>query len=182
MNERSPNERSASDAVVLFGASGDLAYKKLFPALFDMCRRNRLNVAVIGVGRSQWTLDDFKARVHDSVRREADYDAGVAERLLSRIGYVDGDYRDPGTFLQLRDTLNGATRPLHYLAVPPSLFATVLKGLQIAGCTAGARVVVEKPFGRDLKSAVELNGARRGIFLRHASGKWWLSSSDKVSA
>lgn len=157
-------ERAPSDAVVLFGASGDLAYKKLFPALFDLCRRNRLNVPVIGVGRSQWTLQDFKARVEDSIRHETDYDAAVAERLLARIGYVDGDYRNPETFTQLRAALNGATRPLHYLAVPPSLFATVITGLQAAGCTAEARVVVEKPFGRDLKSAVELNGFLRAIF------------------
>ena len=158
------NERLPSDAVVLFGASGDLAYKKLFPALYDMCRRNRLNVPVIGVGRSMWTLDDFRKRVHDSIKHETDYDAGVAERLLSLTGYVDGDYREPSTFQELRKTLNGATRPLHYLAVPPSLFATVVTGLQAAGCTEQARVVVEKPFGRDLKSAIELNGVLRSIF------------------
>jgi len=150
--------RVHADALVFFGASGDLAYKKIFPALHALARRGRLNVAVIGVARTGWSLEEFVARARASV---TEHGGGVDEQafavLAKRLRYVSGDYRDPATFARLRELLDGAHRPIHYLAIPPSLFADVIQALGTSGCAAGARVVVEKPFGRDLRSAQHLN-------------------------
>ena len=158
------SEQPQSDALVLFGVSGDLAFKKLFPALYDMERRGNLTVPVIGVARAEWTVEDMRARARDAIRDEDDYVPEIADRLLARLAYVKGDYRDPETFQSLARALNGAKRPLHYLAVPPSMFAAVVEGLEAAGCASGARVVVEKPFGRDLQSAQALNRVLLNIF------------------
>jgi glucose-6-phosphate 1-dehydrogenase len=146
-----------SDALVFFGATGDLAYKKIFPALQHLVRRGLLDVPVIGVARAGWGTDQLKDRARDSLQKHGGLDEQAFARLASRLAYVDGDYRDPATFAALKKALGGARRPLHYLAIPPSMFATVAEGLANAGCAADARVVVEKPFGRDLASARELN-------------------------
>src|SRR5215510_9198422 len=137
-----------SDALVFFGATGDLAYKKIFPALQNMVRRGTLKAPVIGIAKSGWTIDQLRERAKASVTQ---YGGGVDEaafpKLLERLQYVDGDYQDPGTFVQLREALIGATRPVHYLAIPPSLFTTVVEALGHTGCGENARVIVEKPFG-----------------------------------
>ncbi|MEZ5840758.1 MAG: glucose-6-phosphate dehydrogenase [Hyphomicrobiales bacterium] len=157
-----------SDAVVLFGASGDLARKKILPALYDMFRRGRLDVPVVGVARSGWDLAAFKSHAHDAIRQDSDYEAGLATGFLELLRYVDGDYRDRATFENLYQALGAARHPLHYLAVPPSLFALVVESLDATGCIKGARVVVEKPFGRDLESAVELNRALKAVLAEEA--------------
>src|SRR5579871_2816044 len=146
-------ENNSSDALVLFGASGDLAHKKLFPALYAMCRRGRLNIPVIGVGRSKWQLQDFIAHARDAVRARPDFDEKTFEQLSHLLRYVDGDYRDDETFRALCRELGGAKHPLFYLAIPPSMFQVVVQALGTSGCATGSRVVVEKPFGRDLESA-----------------------------
>jgi len=152
----SPN--IAADAFVFFGATGDLAYKKVFPALQNMVRSGVLNVPVIGVAKSGWTVDQLKDRARKSVEENG---GGVQpeafERLMKLLDYIDGDYGDPTTFQKLRTKLGNAQCPTHYLAIPPSLFGTVVEGLDKAGCSQGARVIIEKPFGRDLASARELN-------------------------
>jgi glucose-6-phosphate 1-dehydrogenase len=154
-----------SDALVLFGASGDLAHKKIYPALHAMARRGRLDVPVVGVSRQGWGLDRLRARARESVEKHG---AGVDEpafaRLAGLLRYVDGDYREPATFAALRGALGGAARPLHYLAIPPSLFPAVVETLGRSGCAAGARVVLEKPFGRDLASARALNDTLHSVF------------------
>jgi glucose-6-phosphate 1-dehydrogenase len=146
-----------SDALVFFGATGDLAYKKIFPALQAMARRGHLTVPVVGVAKSGWNLDQFRARARDSVTKHGGLDPAAFDRLCGLLRYVDGDYADPATFRALRNALGGAQRPAHYLAIPPSLFGTVVEQLGAAGCARGARVIVEKPFGRDLESARALN-------------------------
>jgi glucose-6-phosphate 1-dehydrogenase len=152
-----PHSPSA-DALVLFGATGDLAYKKLFPVLCEMSRRGALRVPVIGVASSKWSIEQFRARVRDSVGQEgSDVEASALDRLLSSLQYVSGDYNDAGTFDALRRALPGAQRLAFYLAIPPALFPTVIGGLKAAGLAQGGRVIVEKPFGRDLASARELN-------------------------
>ena len=156
--------KAQSDALVLFGASGDLAHKKIFPALYAMCRRGKLTVPVIGVAKSDWTLDDLRAHARDAVREAGAFDEDVLARLLGLMRYVDGDYRDAATFDQLGIALQGCQRPLYYLAIPPSLFPAVIEGLSHCGTTDGARVVVEKPFGRDLQSAIALNQTLTGVF------------------
>ena len=138
-----------ADALVFFGATGDLAYKKIFPALQAMARRGRLDVPVIGVAKSGWTLEQLVERARASVREYGTEDAEAFTTLASRLQYVDGDYADPNTFAQLRRELEGRTRPAHYLAIPPDLFPTVIQGLRDANCTTHARVIVEKPFGHD---------------------------------
>jgi glucose-6-phosphate 1-dehydrogenase len=147
-----------ADALVFFGITGDLAYKKIFPALHSMARRGVLDVPVIGVASSDWTRDRLVARARDSV---VEHGGGVDEKafgiLASHLQYVRGDYREASTYAALRTALGRAERPLHYLAVPPSLFTAVIDGIGEAGCADGARVVVEKPFGRDLDSARALN-------------------------
>jgi glucose-6-phosphate 1-dehydrogenase len=146
-----------SDALVFFGATGDLAYKKIFPALQAMVKRGHLNVPVIGVAKAGWNLEQFRARAHDSLEKHGGIDPVAFERLTGLLRYVDGDYNDPGTFQAIRKALGSAQRPAHYLAIPPTLFETVVKQLAEADCAGDARVIVEKPFGNNLASARELN-------------------------
>jgi glucose-6-phosphate 1-dehydrogenase len=149
-----------SDALVFFGVSGDLAFKKIFPALYAMARRGRLTVPVVGVARSRWTLEQLRARARASVEKHvgtAGVDEAAFAKLSALLRYVDGDYRQDSTYQALRKELGEAQRPLHYLAIPPSVFPTVIDGLVKAGCTKRARVVLEKPFGRDFASAQQLN-------------------------
>jgi glucose-6-phosphate 1-dehydrogenase len=148
---------TVSDALVFLGATGDLAHKKIFPALQKLAKRGKLDIPVIGVAKAGWNLEQLKARAKDSVEHYGGLDPEGFPKLMSVLRYVDGDYADPKTFQQLRTELGNAQHPLHYLAIPPSLFAEVVKQLKSAGCTAGARVVLEKPFGRDLASAQQLN-------------------------
>jgi glucose-6-phosphate 1-dehydrogenase len=155
---------AASDALVLFGATGDLAHKKIFPALYALVKRGALKVPVVGVAYSHWTLPQLRARARDAVRSAGDVDAKALSRLLASLRYVDGDYNAPGTFQALKKALAQARRPAHYLAIPPDLFATVIKGLGAANLSDRARVVVEKPFGRDLRSARELNRVAHSAF------------------
>jgi glucose-6-phosphate 1-dehydrogenase len=157
-----------SDALVLFGASGDLAHKKIFPALYAMCKRGKLDVPIVGVARSRWGLDDFKAHVCDSIRKMESFDDQVSARLIGLLRYVDGDYRNIETFNKLRTALEASKHPLHYLAIPPSTFPTVVEGLGWSGCAQGARVVVEKPFGRDLDSANALNHTLHSLFAEES--------------
>ena len=155
---------TASDAFVFFGATGDLAYKKIFPALQALIRRGDLRMPIVGMARANWTLDRLRARVRDSLAHSGGVDADAFAALSAQLRYVGGDYQDPATYERLRHALNGARRPLHYLAIPPSLFATVVQGLAAAGCAEGARVIVEKPFGRDLASAQTLNRTLHRVF------------------
>jgi glucose-6-phosphate 1-dehydrogenase len=151
-------DRPRSDALVFFGATGDLAYKKIFPALQAMAKKGHLDFPVVGVAKSGWGLKELVERAKASVAENGGgVDPEAFPRLASQMRYVDGDYADPDTFARLRTELGGAERPIHYLAIPPSMFPTVVKQLQQAGCTRDARVIVEKPFGRDLESARELN-------------------------
>ncbi len=149
--------KSQSDALVFFGATGDLAFKKIFPALQAMATRGRLDVPVIGVGRSDWTADQLRARARDSLKKNGGVDRAAWKKLCSLLRYVSVDYTKPETFQGLRKELGGAKRPAHYLAIPPQMFETVVKQLERSGCAKGARVLVEKPFGRDLASARKLN-------------------------
>jgi glucose-6-phosphate 1-dehydrogenase len=162
------SEHMRSDALVLFGASGDLAHKKIFPALYAMCNRDKLDVPIVGVARSGWELDDFKSHVSDSIKKIEGFDGRISNRLMSLLRYVDGDYHDIETFRKLRAELGSTERPLHYLAIPPSMFPTVIQSLGTSGCANGARVVVEKPFGRDLKSAQALNRTLHKVFQEDA--------------
>jgi glucose-6-phosphate 1-dehydrogenase len=154
-----------SGALVLFGVTGDLAHKMIFPALYAMAKRGTLKVPVIGVAHSKWTLPRLRKRVIDSIQRSGGIDDQRALRhLLSLFTYVDGDYKDGNTFTAIKTALGGARRPAHYLAIPPALFETVIKGLGAANLAKDARVIVEKPFGRDLASARELNRVARSVF------------------
>jgi glucose-6-phosphate 1-dehydrogenase len=155
---------SHSDALVFFGATGDLAYKKIFPALQAMVKRGHLSVPVVGVAKSDWTLAQLRERVRDSLEKHGGVDAAAFDKLNSLLSYVGGDYVDPATFQAIRKELNGVQRPAHYLAIPPLLFGTVVKQLAQSGCAQGARVIVEKPFGNDLASAQELNRILQGTF------------------
>lgn len=146
-----------SDALVFFGATGDLAYKKIFPSLQAMLKRGHLDVPVIGVAKSGWNLEQFRARVKDSLERHGGLDPAAFDKLLSLLRYVDGDYSDQATFDALRGELGGARHPAHYLAIPPTLFGKVVEQLAASGAAQGARVIVEKPFGTDLESARRLN-------------------------
>jgi len=146
-----------SDALVFFGATGDLAYKKIFPSLQGMVKRGHLNVPVIGVAKSGWNLEQLKARVHDSLEKHGGVDSAAFEKLCGLLRYVDGDYQDPATFEALRNELGGAERPAHYLAIPPLLFDAVVEQLTKSGCSKNGRVIIEKPFGHHLESARELN-------------------------
>ncbi|HEY4416442.1 MAG TPA: glucose-6-phosphate dehydrogenase [Verrucomicrobiae bacterium] len=148
-----------SDALVFFGATGDLAHKKIFPSLQAMIRRGHLDVPVIGVAKAGWNLDQLKERAKDSLTQHGGLDPAAFEKLCTLLRYVDGDYSDPATFQAIRRELGAAERPAHYLAIPPALFGLVVEQLSKAGCApAGARVIVEKPFGTDLTSAQKLNG------------------------
>jgi glucose-6-phosphate 1-dehydrogenase len=146
-----------SDALVFFGATGDLAYKKIFPSLQAMVKRGSLNVPVIGVAKAGWNLEQFKARARDSLEKHGGVDEAAFKTLSGLLRYVDGDYENPATFAALRQTLGPAQHPAHYLAIPPTLFGMVVEQLGKSGCATGARVIIEKPFGRDLDSAKQLN-------------------------
>ena len=153
-----------SDALVFFGATGDLAYKQIFPTLQAMVRRGHLDVPVIGVAKAGWNLDQLRARAKASVTEHGGLDEAAFAKLLGLLRYVDGDYNDPATFAALRRELGTAARPTHYLAIPPSMFAVVVRELGGSGCARDARVVVEKPFGRDLASARALNETLHEVF------------------
>ncbi len=158
-------DRAVSDALVFFGATGDLAYKKIFPALQAMVKRDHLDVPVIGVAKAGWNLDQLRNRARESVEARGGLDRAAFDKLCGLLRYVDGDYNDPTTFQAIRKELGSAQAPAHYLAIPPSLFGLVVEQLAKAGCTGGgARVIVEKPFGRDLASARELNRILFGTF------------------
>ena len=146
-----------SDALVFFGATGDLAYKKIFPSLQAMLKRGHLDAPIIGVAKAGWTLEQLKARARDSLEKHGGLDSAAFDKLARLLRYVDGDYADRTTFEAIRKQLGPAQRPAHYLAIPPALFGTVVEQLANADCTNGARVIVEKPFGRDLASAHDLN-------------------------
>lgn len=161
-------ESTHSDAFVFFGATGDLAYKQIFPALQALIRRGALDIPVIGVAKSGWTVEQLRERARDSLAHAGGVDEDAFRKLVERLQYVDGDYRDADTYKQLRALLGAAARPLHYLAIPPSMFATVAQGLAESGCAENARVVVEKPFGRDLASARELNRVLHQYFPESA--------------
>ena len=148
-----------SDALVIFGATGDLAFKQIFVALQALAHKGHLDVPVVGVAREPWTVDDLLKRATESVTAAAGRPTAVDDRLKKQLRYVGGDYNDPATFTALKQALAGARAPLHYLAIPSSMFAVVVEGLKRVGLTDGARVVVEKPFGRDLASARQLNRA-----------------------
>jgi glucose-6-phosphate 1-dehydrogenase len=153
-----------SDALVFFGATGDLAYKQIFPSLQRLAKRDKLKGPVIGVAKSGWTLDDLKKRARDSVTTHGGLDPEGFDKLMARLRYVDGDYAAPATFQQVRKELGPSQHPIHYLAIPPSLFGEVLEQLKQSGCADGARVVIEKPFGHDLESAIALNQIVHSVF------------------
>jgi len=162
-----------SDALVFFGATGDLAYKKIFPALQAMILNDGLDLPIIGVAHSDWDIKQLRARARDSLTKAAKdqgikFDKDAFEKLSEKLQYVDGDYNDPATFDAIKKALGKAKRPLHYLAIPPSLFGVVAQGLQKVGCSENARVVVEKPFGRDLASAKALNATLHEVFPESA--------------
>lgn len=158
-----------SDALVLFGITGDLAHKMIFPALYAMVKRGALTVPVIGVALPKWDLKQLHARVKDGLQHSGGIDDPKAfDQLLSLLSYVSGDYNDPGTFTAIKRTLGNAQHPAYYLAIPPSLFESVIQGLGNAGLAKGARVIVEKPFGRDLASAKELNRVAHSVFPEDA--------------
>ncbi len=155
----------ASDALVLFGATGDLCYRKIYPALYHLAARGRLAVPVIGVARAGWTAEQFGARVRESLAKFVPQaDQSATERLARLLKYVDGDYREPKTFQSLRQMLGDAAHPLHYLAIPPTMFPVVVTMLGSSSSAQGARVVIEKPFGRDLQSALSLNQTLHQVF------------------
>ncbi|MDQ6604687.1 MAG: glucose-6-phosphate dehydrogenase, partial [Chloroflexota bacterium] len=167
-----------TDALVFFGATGDLAFKQIFPALQAMIRHGHLDVPIIGVARRAQTADQLRTRVHDSLTQHGGLDKDAFAKLMSLLTYVSGDYGDPGTYKNLKQALGDAKRPLHYLAVPPSMFEPVIEGLAKSGCATDGRVIIEKPFGHDLASAEELNKVllsafpESGIFrIDHYLGK-----------
>jgi len=174
-------ENLPSDALVLFGATGDLSRRKIFPALYDMLRHGRTLPSIICVAHSPgWDLERLRAHAHDGITRfgSGGMDESVFRNLASLLTYINGDYEDPATFVELRHALAQRQRPLHYFAIPPAMFSVVVRGLAAAGCTQNARVVVEKPFGRDLESAQSLNATlyealpESGIFrIDHYLGK-----------
>ncbi len=155
---------SHSDALVFFGATGDLAYKKIFPSLQAMVKRGTLNVPVVGVAKADWNLDQLRVRARDSLEKHGGVDRAAFDKLCSLLRYVDGDYKDPATFGAIRRELGSCKRPAHYLAIPPVLFGLVVEQLGKSGCGNSARVIVEKPFGTDLDSARALNAILLGAF------------------
>ncbi|MCA9776937.1 MAG: glucose-6-phosphate dehydrogenase, partial [Candidatus Eremiobacteraeota bacterium] len=147
-----------SDAFVFFGATGDLAYKKIFPALQALIQKGKLDVPIIGVAKAGWTVEDLVKRAHASLEEHGGgADEEAFSKLKSLLRYVDGDYNDEKTFEELHEKLSGARHPIHYLAIPPSLFSVVTTHLQDSRCAENARIIVEKPFGRNLQSAQQLN-------------------------
>jgi glucose-6-phosphate 1-dehydrogenase len=159
---------SHSDALVFFGATGDLAYKKIFPSLQAMVKRGTLNVPVVGVAKSDWNIDRFRARVHESLEKHGGIDQVAFDKLCGLLRYVDGDYKDPDTFRAIKKELGSCERPAHYLAIPPVLFGLVVEQLGKSNCAKGARVIIEKPFGTDLASARALNAILLGTFQESA--------------
>ena len=157
-------ENVHSDALVFFGATGDLAYKQIFPALQSMVKQGKLDVSVIGVAKAGWNLDQLKARAKDSLEKHGGVDEDAWGKLQGLLRYVDGDYADAATFAAVKDALGSAQHPAHYLAIPPSLFGKVVEQLVASGCSKGARIIVEKPFGHDLQSAQELNRILHSAF------------------
>ena len=155
-------------AFVFFGATGDLADKKIFPALQTSIRAGDLDMPIIGTARAGWTLDKLRERARDSLERNGGIDDDAFAKLSAQLQYVDGDYEDPATYQRLKQALGGAARPLHYLAIPPSMFGAVVQGLAKAGCAEDARIIVEKPFGRDLASAQALNRTLHEVFPESA--------------
>src|ERR1700681_1986576 len=153
-----------SDALVFFGATGDLAYKKIFPSLQAMVKRGTLNVPVVCVAKSGWNLDQLRARAQDSLEKHGGLDRAAFDKLSSLLRYIDGDYLEMETFQSIRRELGSAQRPAHYLAIPPALFGQVVERLGQSGSATGARVIVEKPFGSDLESAQKLNQILLGTF------------------
>ena len=153
-----------SDALVVFGATGDLIYKKVFPALYAMERRGHLRIPVIGVARSDWTTERFRARARESIGNHGALDEAIFARLEERLRYISGDYGAAATHAAVRTELGNAAHPLHYLAIPPSVFGSVIEQLGQSGCARGARVIIEKPFGRDLASAQALSATLHGVF------------------
>jgi glucose-6-phosphate 1-dehydrogenase len=159
------NGGQPSDAFVFFGATGDLAYKKIFPALHNMVRRGNLKCPVIGVAKSGWNLDQLRDRARNSIETHGGgVDDTAFAQLIQLLHYIDGDYSDPGTFTKLHQELGKAVSPIHYLAIPPSMFPTVVEQLSKSGCAASARIIVEKPFGRDLESAKQLDQILHSVF------------------
>jgi glucose-6-phosphate 1-dehydrogenase len=156
-----------SDAFVFFGATGDLAYKKIFPALQALIRAGGLDMPIIGMARAGWTLDKLRERARDSLENNGGIDTDAFAKLSAQLQYIDGDYNDPETYRRLKKSL-AAARPLHYMAIPPSMFGTVIQGLAKAGCADDARIIVEKPFGRDLVSAQALNRTLHEVFPESA--------------
>lgn len=157
MTEPEQMKQVASDTLVFFGATGDLAHKKIFPALQNLAKRGKLEMPVIGVAKSGWNLRQLQERAKNSVEDYGELDAEGFRKLISKLKYIDGDYGDPATFAKLRQELGASQHPLHYLAIPPLLFPEVLKQLKASGCAVGGRIVIEKPFGHDLASARVLN-------------------------
>jgi len=153
-----------SDALVFFGVTGDLAYKQIFPALQSMIKHGHLDIPVIGVAGRPWSIDQLRAHVHDSLEEHGGVDPAAFEKLSSMLQYVSGDYNDETTYTKLRNALGGARLPLYYLAIPPSMFEPVVDGLEKSGSANNARVIIEKPFGRDLASAQELNQILHSVF------------------
>jgi glucose-6-phosphate 1-dehydrogenase len=164
MAEASSVDQPYSDAVVFFGATGDLAYKQIFPSLQQLAKRGKLAGPVIGVAKAGWNLDQFKQRAKDSVEKHGGLDPVGFPKLLEKLRYVDGDYNDAQTFTNVRTELGAAKHPIHYLAIPPFLFGKVLTQLKASGSSEGARVVIEKPFGNNLASALALNKTVHEVF------------------
>jgi glucose-6-phosphate 1-dehydrogenase len=153
-----------SDAFVFFGATGDLAYKKIFPALYAMVHKGGFNMPIVGMARANWNLDKLKERARSSVQNAGDFDDACFAKLAALLRYVDGDYADPATYTKLKAAIGLSKSPIHYLAIPPSMFASVVQGLRECGCAENGRVIVEKPFGRDLASAQALDRTLHQVF------------------
>src|SRR5689334_23490373 len=163
------SQEGRSDALVLFGVTGDLVHKKIFPALHDMARNGALGIPVVGVASSKITVEELRRRAAQSIGAAGGKDDEAAlKRVLESLRYVAGDYNDPATFQRIREALAGAKRPTHYLAIPPAAFPSVIRSLGESGLADGARVVVEKPFGRDLASSRELNRVAHAVFPENA--------------
>jgi glucose-6-phosphate 1-dehydrogenase len=159
---------TSSDAFVFFGATGDLAYKKIFPALQAMVQAGELDMPIIGVAFAGWTLEQLQERAKASLQEHGGVDPQAFAKFCAQLRYIDGDYNNAATYTQLKQALGTAQRPLHYMAIPPSMFGTVVQGLAKAGCAKDARIVVEKPFGRDLASAKALNQTLHEVFPESA--------------
>jgi glucose-6-phosphate 1-dehydrogenase len=157
-----------SDAFVFFGATGDLAFKKIFPALHAMVKRGDLDIPVIGVARAGWNLEGLQKRARDSIEHSGEFEEASFAKLAGLLRYVDGDYSQQRTYTALKSALGDCVRPIHYLAIPPSMFADVVEGLGKSGCASNARVIVEKPFGRDLASAQALDRVLHAVFEESA--------------